>query len=74
MNFSSDALRDIDWDENMPLPVANAENKILDETIQKKVVERNRLTKDLSENQSKTNALREHIKYVKDELISAQVI
>lgn len=74
MNFSSDALRDIDWDENMPLPVANAENKLLDETIQKKLFERNRLTKDLAENQSKTNALREHIKYVKDELISAQVM
>lgn len=73
MNYSSDALRDIDWDENMPLPVANTENKLLEETIQRKLFERNRFTNELTENQAKANALKEHIKYVKDELISAQV-
>ena len=73
MNFSSDALRDVDWDENLPLPIANAENKLLDEDIQRKLIERNRYTNELTENTAKANALKEHIKYVKDELISAQV-
>ena len=57
----------------MPLPVANTENKLLEETIQRKLFERNRFTNELTENQAKANALKEHIKYVKDELISAQV-
>ena len=73
MNYSSDALRDVDWDENLPLPIANAENKLLDEEIQKKLIDRNRYTNELTENTAKANALKEHIKYVKDELISAQV-
>lgn len=73
MNFSSDALRDVDWDDNLPLPIANAENKLLDEAIQRKLIDRNRFTNELTENQAKANALKEHIKYVKDELVSAQV-
>jgi hypothetical protein len=73
MNFSSDVLRDVDWDDNLPLPIANAENKLLDEAIQRKLADRNRFTNELTENQAKANALKEHIKYVKDELVSAQV-
>jgi len=64
---------DVDWDDNLPLPIANAENKLLDEAIQRKLADRNRFTNELTENQAKANALKEHIKYVKDELVSAQV-
>jgi hypothetical protein len=73
MNYNSDALRDIEWDENFSLPIANAENKLLEETINKKTIDRSRFQNELVENVAKANALKEHIKNVKDELVSAQV-
>ena len=72
MNFNSDIMRDIDWDDNFSLPIANAENKLLEETITKKTVDRNRFQNELTENLAKANALKEHVKNVKDELVSAQ--
>lgn len=72
MNYN-ESLRDIDWDENMSLPIANAENKLLEETIAKKLIERNRVQKELTENSAKANALKDHVKNVRDELVSAQV-
>ena len=72
MDLSAQDL-DIDWDENFVLPVANAENKLLQESVLKRTNEKNTYGSQLTENQSKVNALREHIKLVKDELISAQV-
>jgi hypothetical protein len=71
--MNSDSLREIDWDDNFSLPIANAENKLLEETIAKKSIDRARFQNELSENLAKANALKEHIKNVKDELISAQV-
>ena len=68
----NDSLREMDWDENMSLPIANAENKLLEETISRKLQERSRFQKDYTENSAKANALKDHIKNVKDELISAQ--
>lgn len=68
----TDSYRDVDWDENMSLPIANAENKLLEETISKKLVERNRFQKELTENSAKASALNDHIRNVKDELLSAQ--
>lgn len=68
----NDSLRDMDWDENAALPIANAENKLLEETISKKLVERNKFQSELAENSAKANALKDHIKNVKDELLSAQ--
>lgn len=65
--------RDLDWDENMALPIANAENKLLEETINQKLIERNKFQNELTENSAKANALQDHIKNVKDELLSAQV-
>ena len=65
---------DIDWDKTFALPVANAENKLLEETIAKKLSDKGRYTNELTENTSKVNALKEHVKYVRDEILSAQVI
>jgi hypothetical protein len=63
----------LNWDTNMALPVANAENKLLEESVAKKTVDRNKFAAELTENNSRVNALRDHIRYVKDELASAQV-
>lgn len=66
-------MNDTDWDENMALPIANAENKLLEETINRKLIERNKFQNELTENSAKANALADHIKNVKDELLSSQV-
>lgn len=71
MDVRDDLLRSaLNWDNNIALPVANAENKVLEEEIYRKNNERTKLKSDLDENATKVNALREHIKYVKDELKS----
>jgi hypothetical protein len=71
---SSDVLKELDWDvSNIALPVANTENKVLEETVGLKTIERNRLQNDLSENRGKVNALQDHIKNVRDELLATQV-
>ena len=64
---------EIDWDRNFALPVANAENKLLEESIALKVSEKTRLQNELTENVTKANALRDHLKYVRDEILASQV-
>ncbi|CAF0859941.1 unnamed protein product [Brachionus calyciflorus] len=67
-----EVLNFIQWDDNIALPVANSENKLLEEAIAKKTQDRNKYQNELTDHVAKTNALREHIKYVKDELLSNQ--
>jgi len=68
-----DVLKELDWDSaNIALPIANAENKIIEETVFKKTSERTQLQNELSENRGKVNALHDHIKNVKDELMATQ--
>ncbi len=74
MEARNEALSLLNWEEGVALPVANAENKILEEEISRKTVDRNRFQSELGENSAKANALREHIKYVRDELLTTQVI
>ena len=69
----NELLSFIQWDNGFALPIANAENKILEEEINRKTIERNNYQKELTDNSARANALREHIKYVKDELLSTQV-
>lgn len=70
----SDVLRDLDWDvSNIALPIANAENKILEEAVTSKSSEKNRLQTELEENRSKVTALQDHVKNVRDELMVTQV-
>lgn len=69
-----DVIKELDWDtNNFALPIANAENKLLEETVTFKTSERNRIQNELGENKAKVNALQEHIKNVKDELMVTQV-
>lgn len=73
MDIKDEVLNFIQWDDNIALPVANAENKLLEEVIARKTQERSKFQNELTEHQSKVHALREHIKYVRDELLSNQV-
>lgn len=73
MDIKDEVLNFIQWDDNIALPVANAENKILEENIARKTQEKHKFQTELNEHQSKVQALREHIKYVRDELQSNQV-
>ena len=72
MNSTADAI-ELEWDNTFALPVANAENKLLEEAINKKTLDRNQYQSEFEENRNKALALKDHIKYVKDELTSAQV-
>jgi hypothetical protein len=73
MDPENETLSYLNWDSNIALPVANAENKLLEESVAQKTSDRNKFLSELTENTSRVNALRDHIKYVKDELASAQV-
>lgn len=73
MEARNEILSLLNWGEGMALPVANAENKILEEEINRKTFDRNRYQSELNENSSKANALRDHIKNVRDELLATQV-
>ncbi len=72
MDPENETLSYLNWDNNIALPVANAENKLLEESVAHKTSDRNKFLSDLTENSSRVNALRDHIKYVRDELASAQ--
>lgn len=74
MEARQEALSLLNWEDGVALPVANAENKTLEEEINRKTSERNKCQSELNENASKVNALRDHIKYVRDELQSTQVL
>lgn len=73
MDAENDALSFLNWDNSIALPVANAENKLLEEAVVKKTHDRNKFLNELGENTSRIQALRDHIKNVKDELLSNQV-
>ena len=72
MDPESETLSFLNWDNNIALPVANAENKLLEEAVAKKTANRNTHLRDLTDNHSRVEALREHIKNVKNELLSSQ--
>jgi hypothetical protein len=74
MDLENEALSSLDWDfNNIAIPVTNAENKLLEESVAKKTRDRNLYLNGLNENTSKIQALKDHIKYVKDELESTRV-
>lgn len=74
MDPVNETLNYLQWGDNYTLPVANNENKLLQEAINKKTQDRNKYQNELKEHQSKADALREHLKYVRDELMTTQVI
>lgn len=74
MPSSNSILSEFEWDEGMTIPVANAENKILEEEILKKQKEITALQKELSENEDRVHAMSSHLKNVRQELQHTQAL
>jgi len=67
-------LSDFEWDEGMTIPVANAENKILEDEVQQKQKEIIRLQNELSVNEDRVYAISSHLKNVRQELQHTQAL
>ncbi|KAI4882834.1 hypothetical protein NFI96_020473, partial [Prochilodus magdalenae] len=65
-------LSEVQWDEGFAIPVASAENKALEEELQRKQRERANLDNRLSEYKDRINAMAEHLKNVQLELSHTQ--
>ncbi|KAK2144272.1 hypothetical protein LSH36_772g01071 [Paralvinella palmiformis] len=74
MPSSNSILSEFEWDEGMTIPVANAENKILEEEILKKQKDITSLQKELSENEDRVHAMTSHLKNVRQELQHTQAL
>lgn len=69
---TSSALNEIGWDEGISIPVANVENKILEDELQKGQQQLNSLKNELSEHEDRVSAMHEHLKNVRQELQATQ--
>ncbi|KAL2097210.1 hypothetical protein ACEWY4_006417 [Coilia grayii] len=71
----SDALlSEVGWDEGFAIPVANAENKALEDELQRKQKDKVILENKLAEYKDRINAMTEHLKNVKQELSHTQAL
>ncbi|CAL8281059.1 unnamed protein product [Lota lota] len=66
--MSSTALAEVDWDGGFAIPVANAENKALEEELQRKEKEKTRVENELERLKDKKQALSDHLKNAIQEL------
>lgn len=62
----------LDWDEGLTIPVANADNKFLEEAVQKKQKEIVSLQNNLGENTDRVYSMSSHLKNVRQELQHTQ--
>lgn len=65
-------LSEMEWDEGLKVPVANQENKILEEDVQTKQREIVRLQTEMSVGEDRVHAMSEHMKNVQQELNQTQ--
>ncbi|XP_063075553.1 coiled-coil domain-containing protein 39 [Engraulis encrasicolus] len=72
--MSNAMLSEMDWDEGLAIPVANAENKALEDELQRKQKEKAALENKLAEYKDRINAMTEHLKNVKQELSQTQAL
>ncbi|KAI1882832.1 hypothetical protein AGOR_G00238970 [Albula goreensis] len=72
--MSSAVLYEIGWNDGFAIPVANAENKALQEEIQRKQRENAVLENKVSEHKDKIQALSDHLKNVRQELNHTQAL
>ncbi|XP_033638039.1 coiled-coil domain-containing protein 39-like [Asterias rubens] len=67
-------LGEMEWDGGMKVPVANQENKQLEEQVQRKQQEIVRFQSELSEHEDRVFAMSEHMKNVQQELNQTQAL
>ncbi|KAI7809395.1 coiled-coil domain-containing protein 39 [Triplophysa rosa] len=65
--MSDSLLAEIDWDEGFAIPVANAENKTLEEEVRRKQKEHVDVENKLNKHKDIINALSEHLKNLRQE-------
>lgn len=71
-NVSNSVLAEIEWDEGLSMPVANADNKALENEVQKKQTRIVSHQNELSETEERIRAMVEHLKNVRQELQHTQ--
>lgn len=72
--MSQSILTELDWDEGLTIPVANAPNKFLEAEVQKKQRQVVALQNELSSNEDRVHAILEHLKNIRQELQHTQGI
>ncbi|BFZ06218.1 hypothetical protein BsWGS_09257 [Bradybaena similaris] len=65
---SREILAEIEWDEGLSMPVANVENKSLENEVKKKQTLLVRCQNELAETEERIGAMSEHLKNVRQEL------
>ena len=70
---SSSILSEIEWDEGFSMPVANAENRRLEDIVSGKEKSIVRTEQDLRQNEDRVHHISEHLKNVRQELKHTQV-
>ncbi|KAM3866033.1 coiled-coil domain-containing protein 39 [Diretmus argenteus] len=72
--MSSTVLAEVGWDEGFAVPMANAENKALQNEVHKKETEKMRLENKLEEFKDRIQAMSEHFRNVAQELSHTQAL
>ncbi|XP_051985098.1 coiled-coil domain-containing protein 39 [Xyrauchen texanus] len=72
--MSNALLAEVGWDEGFAIPVANAENKALEEELQRKQKEQLNIENKLNKYKDIINALTEHLKNLRQEVSHTQAL
>uniref|UniRef100_I3M357 Coiled-coil domain-containing protein 39 n=1 Tax=Ictidomys tridecemlineatus TaxID=43179 RepID=I3M357_ICTTR len=72
--MSSEFLEELHWEDGFAIPVANEENKVLEDQLSKLQNERSRLQDQLRDYEDRINAMTSHFKDVKQELSFIQAL
>ncbi|PVD18338.1 hypothetical protein C0Q70_20887 [Pomacea canaliculata] len=72
MNYRENILAGLDWDEGLSMPVANADNKLLEDEVQRKQQIVTGHKNELDETEDRVFAMGEHLKNVRQELVHTQ--
>ncbi|XP_035391911.1 coiled-coil domain-containing protein 39 isoform X1 [Electrophorus electricus] len=67
-------LNEVGWDDGFAIPVANAENKAVEDEIKRKQKEKSEVENKLSNCKDRINAMTEHLKNVRQELGHTQAL
>uniref|UniRef100_A0A8C8AHP8 Coiled-coil domain-containing protein 39 n=1 Tax=Otus sunia TaxID=257818 RepID=A0A8C8AHP8_9STRI len=70
---TASVLAELRWDDGYAVPVANAENKALEDELQKMQKEKVNLQNELTDFEERTEAMASHLKNVRQELGFTQV-
>uniref|UniRef100_A0A8C3K745 Coiled-coil domain-containing protein 39 n=1 Tax=Calidris pygmaea TaxID=425635 RepID=A0A8C3K745_9CHAR len=70
---AASVLAELRWDDGYAVPVANAENKALEDELQKMQKEKVNLQNELADLEERTEAMTSHLKNVRQEFSFTQV-